>query len=178
MKNIKKNNLKLSLIIVVMILILMLGVFLIMNPTKYSSFLFRNGMVIFIAGIINIIISTYCIYQLGSKLFNRNAIFSINNEGISDKVNILNYPFINWKDVLKIEECNVNNVPNLKIFINDPEKYISRKKGSLKWVLNFNNRNYGTPILLNSTFLLCSFDHYKKSILDSYDKYKGNVTDV
>ncbi|REC73782.1 hypothetical protein DRF60_19005 [Chryseobacterium elymi] len=174
MKNIKKNSLKLSLIIVVMILILMLGVFLIMNPTKYSSFLFRNGMVIFIAGIINIIISTYCIYQLGSKLFDRNAIFSINSKGISDKINMLDYPNISWKDIIKIEEYNINNVPHLKVFVDNPQQYIKQKKGLKKWVLNFNYKKYHTPILLNSTYLSCSFDDLKKSILDSYKEYQNN----
>lgn len=171
MKNIKKNNIKLSLIIAVMIVVLIVGVIAIINPTKYISFIYRNGIIIFIIGIISVILSTYCIYQFGRKLFDKNAIFSISNKGISDRVNILDYPFIDWEDIIKIEECYINNVPNLKIFINHPDKYINQKKGSLKWVLNFNNKKYGTPILLNCTFLSCTFQDYKKSILDSYKEY-------
>lgn len=172
MREIHKKNLKLSFIILVMVLILIAGIIGVMNPTKYTSFVFRNGMIVFTVALMGIIVSTYCIYQFGRKLFDKNARFLINNKGISDKVNILDYPFINWSDIIKIEECEVNNAPNLKVFINGSEQYINQKKGLKKWVLNFNYRKYQTPILLNNTFLSCSFDEYKKIILDSYNEYK------
>lgn len=172
MRNINKKNVKLSFIILIMFLILIIGIIGIINPTKYTSFVFRNSIIIFTIGLMGIIVSTYCIYQFGRKLFDQNARFSINSKGISDKVNILDYPFINWSIIIKIEECKVNNVPNLKVFINDSKQYINQKKGLKKWVLNFNYKKYQTPILLNNTFLSCSFEEYKKIILDSYNEYK------
>ena len=110
--------------------------------------------------------------KLNRKLINKNAIFSLDSKGIRDGVNILDYPFINWSEINKIEECNINNVPHLKILINNPEKYISQKNGLKKWIYNFNYKRYKTPILLNSTFLSCSFDEYKENILNSYNEYK------
>ena len=172
MKNIKKNNTKLFLIVVVMILILILGVIAVINPTKYVSFIYRNGIIIFAVGIISIIISTYFIYQFGCRLFDRNAMFSINSKGISDKINMLDYPNISWKDISKIEEYTINNVPHLKVIVDNPQHYINQKKGFKKWVLNFNYKRYQTPILLNSTYLSCSFDDFKKDILDSYNEYQ------
>ncbi|MDQ0066037.1 STM3941 family protein [Chryseobacterium lathyri] len=174
MKNIKKNNTKLTLIVAVMSLILILGTIAVINPTKYTSFIYRNGMIIFAVGIISTIVSTYFLYQFGSKLFDRNAIFSINSKGISDKINMLDYPNISWKDIIKIEEYNINNVPHLKVFVDNPQQYINQKKGFKKWVLNFNYKKYHTPILLNSTYLSCSFNDFKKSILDSYKEYHNS----
>ncbi|WP_317224475.1 STM3941 family protein [Chryseobacterium sp. Y16C] len=168
----KLQQRELFLIIVVMSLILILGIFFIMSPIKYTSFVYRNGLIIFIVGIISIILSLFCIYEFCRKLFNKKAMFSINNKGIWDGVNILDYPFINWENVIRIEECNVNNVPHLKVLVNNPEQYINQKKGLKKWVLNFNFKKYQTPILLNKTYLSGSFDEFRKIILDSYNEYK------
>jgi len=172
MKNIKKNKLKLSFIVVVMSLILALTIFLIMDPIKYTSFVYRNEIIISIVGMMGIVISLFCIYEFGRKFFSKKAGFIINDKGIWDRVNILDYPFINWENVLHIEECNINNVPHLKILINNPEQYINQKKGLKKWVLNFNLKKYQTPILLNRTYLSISFNEFKKSILSSYNEYK------
>lgn len=172
MKNIKKNKKKLVLIITIMILILILGIIAVLNPVKYTSFVFHNGLIICVIGIVGVFVSVYCICEFGRKLFDKNAMVFIDNKGIVDKVNIVDYPFINWQDTLKIEECNINNIPHLKIFINNPQQYINQKKGFKKWILNFNYKKYQTPILLNSVYLSCSFDNYKKNILASYKEYK------
>lgn len=173
MKNIKKSKIKLLFIILFMILIFILGIIFILNPSEYISFVFRNEMIMLVIGIISIIFSTYCIYQFGSKLLNRNTMVLINSNGISDKVNILDYPFVSWRDVAKIEECKINNVPHLIVFVNNPQYYINQKSGLKRWVLNFNYQRYQTPILLNSTYLVCSFNEFKRDILNSYTEYKG-----
>jgi hypothetical protein len=172
MKNIRKNSIKLSLMIVFMIVLLIAGIIAIMNPTKYISFIYRNGLIISVVGVISIIISIVFIYLFGRKLINNNSVFSIDSEGISDKVNVLDYPFINWNDIIKIEECNISNVPHLKVLIRNPKQYINQKESFKKWVLNFNYKKYQTPILLNSTFLKCSFFEFKQSIRQSYEEYK------
>ncbi|MGA9213160.1 STM3941 family protein [Kaistella sp.] len=174
MKRIKKNNIKFSLFIVFMSLLLLIGIVAIINPTKYTSFFYRNGIIVFMVGVMGIIISSFFIYELGIKLFNRNAIFLINSKGIIDKVNILDYPFICWTDVITIEECKVNNTSYLKVIINNPERYINQKKGLKKWLLNLNYKKYHTPILLNNTFLKCSFIELKQSITEAYEEYKKN----
>ncbi|KPE48939.1 STM3941 family protein [Chryseobacterium indologenes] len=172
MKNIKKNKIKFVIIIVIMILILILGIIAVLYPAKYTSFVFHNGLIIFTLGIMGVFVSMYCIFEFAKKLFDKNAMVFIDNKGVIDKVNILDYPFINWKDTLKIEECNINNIPHLKVFINNPQEYINQKKGFKKWILNHNYKKYQTPILLNSIYLSCSFDNYKKNILTSYKEYK------
>ncbi|SEN11600.1 hypothetical protein SAMN05421856_1195 [Chryseobacterium taichungense] len=98
MGNIKKDNVKLSIITLIMLLILAFGIIAVTNPSKYTSFIYRNGLIIFLVGLISIVISTFLIYLFGRKLFDKNAIFSIDSIGISDKVNILDYPFIKWKN--------------------------------------------------------------------------------
>lgn len=172
MKKIKKNRLKLSAIISAMILIFIIGIIAVLSPAQYISAVYRNNIIIFFVGIVGIIFSTFCIFQFGKKLFDKNAIFSIDSMGISDKVNILDYPLIKWKDILRIEECEVNNVSHLKIFIRSPHKYINQKKGFKRWVLSLNHKKHQTPILLNCTYLSCSYDMFKKSILDLYNEYK------
>lgn len=172
MKRIKKNNIKLCLIVGFMILLLSVSIIALMNPSGYISFIYRNGLIIFIMGIMGVITSLFCIYFFGRKLISKNAVFTINDKGILDGVNILDYPIINWQDIIKIEECNVNNVPHLRILINNPEEYIRQKDGFKRWVLNFNYKKYQTPVLLNSTFLTCSFIELKKSILITYNEYK------
>ena len=172
MKNIKKNRIKILLIILFMILIFILGIIFILDPAEYISFVFRNEMIMLLVGIISITFSTYCIYQFGNKLLNRNAMVFIDNSGISDKVNILDYPFISWENVSKIEECKINNVPHLKVFVNNPQYYIDQKNGLKKWMLNVNYQRYQTPILLNSIYLVCSFNDFKRDILNSYIEYK------
>lgn len=173
MKRIKKNNIKLFLIVGFMILLLAVSIIALMNPSDYTSFIYRNGLIIFIIGVLGIIASLFCIYSFGRKLINKNAVFMIDDSGISDGVNILDYPFINWKDIMRIEECSVNNVPHLRVFVNNPEEYIHKKSGLKKWIYNFNYKKYKTPILLNSTFLECSFIELKKNILSTYDEYKN-----
>lgn len=172
MKKIKKNKLKLSVITSAMILILIIGIIAVINPIDYVSFIYRNKIIIFFIGMLGIIFSVFCIFQFGKKLFDKNAIFSIDNKGINDKVNILDYPFIKWKDITRIEEFKVNNVSHLKIFIRNPKQYINQKKGFKKWVLSFNYKQYQTPILLNCTYLSCSFNMFKDNILDLYEEHK------
>lgn len=172
MRNIRKNNLKLIAIILVMLLILGLGIIAIINPGRYVSFIYRNSVIIFIIGIISIILSSCCIYEFGRKLIRKDAVLTINNEGINDGVNILDYPFIYWKNILNIEECSINNIPHLKVFIDNPQQYINQKVGFKKWILKLNLKKHHTPILLNAIYLACSFENYKKNVIEDYKKYK------
>ncbi|WP_294276682.1 STM3941 family protein [uncultured Chryseobacterium sp.] len=172
MRNIRKNNLKLIAIILVMLLILGLGIIAVINPGRYVSFIYRNSVIIFIIGIISIILSSCCIYEFGRKLIRKDAVLTINNEGINDGVNILDYPFIHWKNILNIEECSINNIPHLKVFIDNPQQYINQKVGFKKWILKLNLKKHRTPILLNAIYLACSFENYKKNVIEDYKKYK------
>ncbi len=163
---------KLIAIILVMSLILGLGIIAIANPGKYVSFIYRNSVIIFIISVIGIIVSSYCIYEFGRKLIKKDAALTINNKGINDGVNVLDYPFIYWKNILNIEECTINNIPHLKVFIDNPHQYINQKVGFKKWVLKLNLKKHHTPILLNAIYLACSFENYKKDVLEDFKKYK------
>nr|WP_314499846.1 STM3941 family protein [uncultured Chryseobacterium sp.] len=171
MKDIKKNKKKLFLIVAIMTILLIIGIIAVLNPTKYTSFIYRNEMIIFIVGVMSIIISIYLIFKFGIKLFDQSAKFLITDEGIYDGVSILNYPFIKWNDIVGIEECCIKNVQHVKILLKDPHTYINKKSGFTKWVLNYNYNTYQSPIILNCTYLSCSFNDFKNSILDSYTKY-------
>lgn len=167
----KKNYIKLILIILVLFVILLLGIAFVLNPNKYLSVVTKNGIIVFIIGLVAILFSMFLIILFLMKLLDRKSIFLINNEGIYDGVSILNYPFIKWQDVIGIEEYDIKNIPHLKISLKNPTIYINKKSGFLKWVLNYNYNTYQSPIVLNSTYLSCSFNDFKKAILESYAKY-------
>lgn len=155
-----------------MILIIAMGIVFIINPMHYTSVLFRSNEIVLIIGLISIIIGLYCIYQFGRKLIDRNAKLYLDDKGICDSVNILDYPFIQWENILKIEECKINNIPHLKIILKNSQQYISQITGFKKWILSLNYKKYRTPILLNSVYLSCSFEEFKKSVFDFYEEYK------
>lgn len=87
--------------------------------------------------------------------------------------NLKNQLYIDKKLIISFDEVKDINVLDynanekyIRIYLNNPEKYINSKNKSIqKYILQFNYRRFGTPLLINLSFYSESPEIIKNKIL-------------
>ncbi|MGN7812805.1 STM3941 family protein [Flavobacterium sp. 22076] len=168
----KKSNKKIMFLLIASFALSTLGVFMIMSPEKFISFLFRNEKLILIAGIVSFVFFGIAFAFILKKNLTSQIGIVIDENGIIDNSSAVSLGFIDWKDVKAIRKNNVLSTQFLLIDVNNPNEYLNRAKNRIILSLLKSNLNvYGTPISISSTALKCDFDELQKIINDSYKSY-------
>lgn len=170
---IKLSKKKLSLLFTAAIGFVICSILFIINPSHFVSFIVRSEKIIFLIGIIGIIVFGIASIFLFIKLFDNNLGLIINNEGIIDNTNSSSIGLIKWTDIINIRQENVMSTKFLLIEVKNPEEYIERTGKLKKFTLKQNMNTYGTPLTLTSVGLQSSFEDLRKTIIDSWEKYKN-----
>ena len=166
---------KLILALIGSIVFVVVGVIFVVNPTKFTSFLFRNPMLIFLSGIASIVFFGGLLFYLLTKLFDKKPGLVISEKGITDNSSATSVGFVDWED---IQEITVQEVMSNKFIIlktNQPEKYINRATNKLKkHSLNYNYKNFGSPIAVTANSLKISFKTLEDLVRTEFaDKKNG-----
>lgn len=86
----------------------------------------------------------------------------MDSEGISENSYALRGIEILWKDIVEIGEGEIKKTRFILVYLRNPEVFISRYEGYRKTLFIFNNKLYGTPILLATNTLEISQDELVK----------------
>lgn len=169
---IKSSKTKLVLLLSGSLIFIILGVFLVVNPHKFASFIFRSVTFIRMVGIVAILFFGLCLIILIKSLLAKKFNLIINDKGIIDNSSYVSVGVIFWSDINSIKRVDVMSTKFLLINVKDPNKYLNKESGIKRKILERTFKTYGTPISISSNTLSYNFDELEKVIYESYNEYK------
>ncbi len=104
------------------------------------------------------------------KLFQNIPGVIINYRGITDNASGISAGFIPWGEIIRIEEYTIGPNKFASIYVQDPEKYITKGNFIKRLTNRGNYKMTGTPIHISSKSLQVDFGKLMHN-LQEYHKY-------
>lgn len=165
---------KLILMALGSLIFVLLGIALIVNPSKYESFIIRSPTFIFIAGVLSVLFFGFMELFFLKKLQDRLPGLIISEEGIMDNSAGFSAGFIPWSDIINIKEVKIVNQKYIKIIVKNPQVYISRQKSAFKRkAMQVNYNTWRTAIEITVNGLKINYNDLKTILEKSFNDFKS-----
>ena len=167
---IKANKRRNFLMFSLSILFVVLGVlpFLVVGLREYRKYVPVFHDVIFIVVII-FFGFTALIYL--KMILSTKPVISISEKGICDNVF---FGFIEWENVAGFRKVRVQKQDYILILLETPEKYIEKFNFFKQKWLNFNLKQYGTPVIIHTGNLKIDQEELLNIVRKEWTEYKRN----
>ena len=113
--------------------------------------------------------SHFILFIILKSILRKNAFLKVDNEGIFDGFSFYNNKYIKWEEVKRIETIRHNYNNYIAIFTN---KSLNKEKGLSYILYKINELSMGTPYIISSGYLKCSFKDLEKTINDAFLEHK------
>lgn len=121
-------------------------------------------------GIVSIAFFGYAAYRIAKKLTSKQAGLLLDGNGITDNSSATSFGFIAWQDITAIKTAKLHGVNFLLIYVNNPDKYLSRING--KHLMVANSKLYGTPFSIASNTLKCKHSWLEQLVTESLNRHR------
>jgi len=156
----------LSSIIILFSLYFLIFKFL-LYPSEHTYFLLKTKEIVVIFSIVGIIFCFLGLYLIIKIFFIRNPFLKVDKHGIYDGFSIYNRKFFKWEEIERIETFRQNYNNYIALFL---EKDSNKEKGINYVLYKMNEIFIGTPYIISSGYLECSFKELEKVILEAFKK--------
>ncbi|MEW7290635.1 STM3941 family protein [Aquimarina sp. 2304DJ70-9] len=164
---------KIVLLLLGALIFVVVGVFLILEPSTFITSRIRSESIIRIVGIASASFFGLCLIFIARKLFDNKEGLIIDNNGITDNSNATSVGLIEWQDITGVETLQIASTKILLLLTDKPDKYIERAKGSMsKRAMKTNHKMYGTPLSIVATSLKIKFNDLEELIVNELHKRK------
>jgi hypothetical protein len=165
---------KITLILIGSIVFVVLGVWFVMEPDKFSRGPLRNPTVVTIVGIAAIVFFGICALYALRKLPDNKPGLIMDESGLTDNSSAVSAGHIRWADINDLSVITIQKQKFILLHVNNPQDYIDRQRGSLKRkMMQLNFKLYGSPLTLNTNGLKVTFDELHKLITERVGPGKG-----
>ncbi|MCG9792662.1 STM3941 family protein [Flavobacterium algicola] len=169
---------KLTLTIVGAFSFVFFGIVFIINPDKFITPFLRSPELVRIVGIIASLLFTILgIYGI-IKLFDKTVGLTVDENGITDNTNASSVGLIKWSEITEIKAEKVMSTKFLLIFTKNPNKFLEKKSGIKRKILQGNMKMYGTPISITSTTLKYKFDDLNNLLVEKLREQREKKPNV
>jgi ABC-type transport system involved in multi-copper enzyme maturation permease subunit len=156
-----------------------LGVLFLINPSMFTSTIFRNPTIIFIGGLVSVLFFGLVAVTVFRKLSDKKAGLIINKEGIIDNSSGVSVGLVLWSDIKEIKTCSVASQQFLMVIVKNPQDYIDKVSNSLKRkAIEMNYKTYGSPISISTNSLQTNFDNLYNLLASRMKEYKMEIETV
>ena len=104
-------------------------------------------------------------------ILNTKPVISISEKGICDNVF---FGMIEWEDVAGFRKVRVQKQDYILILLENPEKYIEKFNFFKQKWLNFNLKQYGTPVMIHTVNLKIDQEELLNIVRKEWAEYKRN----
>jgi len=160
-----KNYFKRISIIILMIFVLFGLVNFLRYPSKHTYFLLPSKNMVIIFSIIGIITCAFVMFLVIKSIFRKDVFLKINEEGIFNGFFLYEKKLIKWEEVSKIETIKYNYNNYIAIFLKEMP---NNEKGFSSIFFKMNKISIGTPYIITSGDLDCTFEELERLIFESY----------
>ena len=164
---------KLIVILLLSIIFVVMGLWFIINPPEIKHSFFDITTIFWVSGVASILFFGFCGVVIIKKLRDKSPGLIIDKTGIIDNSSGIPAGHIPWKDIVQIKSIKVFTQNFLIIIVRHPDIYINRQtKPALRKAVEFNYKNYGSPISISETALKCNFKELEHILQTEFNKYK------
>ncbi|MBS4040152.1 MAG: hypothetical protein KGZ81_06085 [Flavobacteriales bacterium] len=167
--NKNKNYFKRIGIIVLMFFVLYILVKFLRYPSEHTYFLLPTKNTVIIFSIVGIVSCCLAIFLIIKSIFRKDVFLKIDEEGIYNGFFLYNKKLIKWEEISKIETIKYNYNNYIAIFLKETP---NNEKGISSLFFKMNEKSMGTPYIISSGDLDCSFEELERLILESYNQSK------
>jgi len=168
------NKKKAFLLLLCSIAFVVLGFFCFVNAEKMQTNLFRNPLIIKIAGIISVLFFGFGIFVSIKQLIKDKLMLVIDKKGID--VNPKKGEIIRWENIDGFSEIKINSVKIIVIHINNPMEYIDKQTDKVrKGLMKFNLNNYDSPYNISVATMDLSQDELFKLLNENLLIFKYKI---
>ena len=153
---------KLTLMTIGSFTFVVIGIWFVLNPSRFLSFICRSKTIIFVSGLTSILFFGFVGFYLFKKLLDKKPGLVISNKGIVDNSGGLSAGFIPWSDIKEITETIIANQKFISVIVKNPQHYIDRQSTRFKrWLMERNCKWYGSAIGISANGLKNNYDELK-----------------
>ncbi|MDA6071083.1 hypothetical protein NJT12_15820 [Flavobacterium sp. AC] len=164
-----KNYFKRIAIMLLMIFVLCGLVNFLCYPSEHTYFLLPTKNTVIIFSIVGIITCALVIFLLLKSIFRKDVFLRIDEQGIFNGFFLYTKKLIKWEEISKIETIKYNYNNYIAIFLKETP---NNEKGISSLFFKMNEKSMGTPYIITSGDLDCSFDELERLILEGYNQSK------
>ena len=104
-------------------------------------------------------------------ILSTKPVISISEKGICDNVS---FGMIEWEDVAGFRKVRVQKQDYILILLENPEKYMKKFNFFKQKWLNFNLKQYGTPVMIHTENLKIDQEELLNIVRKEWTEYKRN----
>jgi hypothetical protein len=164
-----KNYFKRIGILVLMVFVLYMLVEFLRYPSEHTYFLLPTKSTVIIFSIVGILSCSLVIFLVVKSILRKEVFLKIDGEGIFNGFFLYSKKVIKWKEISEIKTIKSNYNNYIAIFLKETP---NNEKGISSLFFKMNEKSMGTPYIINSGDLDCSFEDLEQLILESYNQSK------
>ena len=111
-------------------------------------------------------------YYINRLFIAKRPGFVINSEGIIDNSSMLGAQSFKWSNIIRFGTTSAMTASIVLVFVNDPDVVTKNDNYLRPFFRASNTKTYGTPFLISSGALDCSFNDLNRLLLEGFEKYK------
>ncbi|PIF47275.1 hypothetical protein CLU96_4325 [Chryseobacterium sp. 52] len=169
---INKKSFKIVSILVLVAILFVCCVVAIQNPEKYTFALLPSKYLVATLSILGIITIIYLSKFLIRLISTKNAFFEINEKGIYNGLGFTKEKQIEWNNIEEIDIINYKGIQRIRVKLYNNRPFIENTDFITKFILKQTINDLGTPIIIDNTYLKCSFEDLSGIIFEYWEKYK------
>ncbi len=170
--NKNRNYFRPILALIIIIWAFYFGFKFLLYPSEHISFLFRTKEIVVIFSTVGILSCFLGIFIIIKSMFRKNAFLKIDEQGIYDGFSFYNNKLIKWQEISRIETIRYNYNNYIAIFT---KRTLNKEKGINYLLYKINELSMGTPYIISSGYLDCSFSELEKNVNDAFLDNKSQM---
>lgn len=182
--SIKSSLFKVLRLIAVLFLFMIAGVFLMVNPSPVASSMSFESQssewAVQAVGLCAVLFFGGGLLIVGLLLLRSGSMqLDLDDHGIHDQTSLSSLGFIEWRDLLAVEEINLSGAQRaILLKVSNPEAYVDKATGKWsKYIVNRNMKAYGTPLVIHASFLKISSTQLYSLLKAELNKHRHFITE-
>lgn len=166
---IKLMSVKVYAILFILLLTFLWSIMVVINPEKFIYILLPNKFVATLIGALGILFIPVVFYYLVKMAFHSKAYFLVDETGIHNGVSPFSKKSIVWESITEIRVFKKQK--KIGVYVKNDKVYYDSLNPVIKMLIALNFKKFGTPLILDSIYLNCSFDEFENLIIEKYDNF-------
>ena len=144
------------------------------KPDYFLSVLFQSPLFVKIVGFVVLLFFGFGACVTATKLFDKKPALIIDEFGITYNMSTVNIGLIEWADIKGFKRVEILSTKILLVQLVNAKKYISRAKSPrVRKNLEFNEKNYGSPISIVAGPLAIGFEELETTLKEAWKRQRN-----
>ena len=139
------------------------------DPSGHVFVLLPTKEIVIFFSLLGILVCPLVIFLILTGMFRKNAYIKLNDVGIYDGFSFYKNKFIRWEEIYSVVKIrhNYNNYIGIYTL-----KMRNNERGINRILFQINKSTMGTPYIISSGYLDCSFKELEEAVQGAFSEHK------